>query len=595
MNSVTSLKKGLALVLSAIALVVLSACGGNVSAPAKAPSTSLGQGFLLTVKVSPQDLKAALEQKFGGKAIAWQPSAGFAILQLSNQAAAQLKSSGVSLQDVTLEANQPVQSPELQAQGSSAWAGGWNAWAGGWNAWAGGWSAWAGGINAWAGGSTYPAELPANNRAAWLQIGLYQAHALSRNFGAGVKVAVIDTGIDLNHPIFQGHLTPSNEWYDFIGDDGYPQDITGGKFSGHGTAVAGLILQVAPQATILPIRVLNSDGGGDIATVVSAISYAISDGAQIINLSVGANTDSNSLHTISAYAKQMGVYIVASAGNDGKKDGITAPARYSWSDDTKGYTFGIGSVDANDMLSSFSNYGSALYATAPGEKLFSSFPGNQVANATGTSFAAPLVTGALALAYSELTNPADNARLQTFLWSSLDFSINQKNANKTTNVQRLNVANLIRSLPGFTLPTQIKPGVYNLVNTNSGKCLDVAGNSTANGGNVDISTCNGSTNQKWLIETVGNNYKLTSVNSSKVLEVSGGSTKPGANIQQWNYWGGLNQQWLIQPNGSNYQLVSPNSNLCLDVYNFGTNDGTNVQQWSCTGSGAQQWQLLALF
>lgn len=594
--NLTALKKGAGAALAAVSLAVLSACGGKVSAPQQSPPAAQGRGYLLTLKVGGGDSRERVQQTYGGQILAWQPESGFAIVQLSDKETERVRASAlagkVSLQSTSLEPNLAVDSPEAQAQGSSAWAGGSSAWAGGWSAWAGGWSAWAGGNT-----SAIPSPLPDQNMGAWNQISLYGAHGVSRKFGSGVKVAVIDTGLDTAHPMFSGRLAPAAEWRDFIDNDNNPQEVLGGRASGHGTAVAGLILQVAPKATILPIRVLNSAGGGDVAQIVNAINYAVDDGAQVINVSIGATGYSSALYTISSYAKTKGVRIVASAGNDGKSEGVTSPAQFSWLSNTYAFVTGIGSVDDKDLLSSFSNYGSSLYATAPGEKLYTAFPASQVANATGTSFAAPLFTGAIALAYSEMPNPADRARIQDFLWNSLDFSVNGKNKNKSTNVQRLNIEKLIRSLPGFTLPATVQPGVYALVNTSSGKCLDVEAASTASGANVQQWACHYGANQQWRIEAVGSGYKLTSVNSGKTLDVAGGpaATGAGANVDQADYTSSLNQQWLIQPNGSDYQVVAAHSNKCLDVAYGGTADGANVWQWDCNNTSAQSWKLMALF
>lgn len=595
MTYIKRLRKGVVAALAAAAMVFLGACGGKVTPPQ--PPTAQSQNYLLTLRLGSSDSRDSIQATYGGQILAWQPEAGFAIVRLTKEQTERVRSATldgrVSLQGVTLEPDLPVASPEIaEAQGANAWAGGWDAWAGGWDAWAGGWDAWAGG-NA----NALPGVLPGQNTGSWMQISLYQAHGISRSFGEGVKVAVIDTGVDTGHPMFKNRLAPPSEWRDFVDGDTNPQEVAGGKAYGHGTAVAGLILQVAPRATLLPIRVLNPDGSSSVSQVVSAINYAVDAGAQVVNVSIGTAGNSAALHTISVYAKSRGARIVASAGNEGKKDGITSPAQFSWLPDITGFVMGIGSVDANDYLSNFSNYGKALYATAPGEKLYSAFPGNRVAAATGTSFAAPLFSGAIALALSEMSSPADRAKLQTYLWNSLDFSVNEKNKKKSNNVQRLDLEALLRSLPGFSLPTQIQPGDYLLVNGNSGKCLEVSGGSTLSGANVQQGTCNNGAHQRWRIERAGNSYKLTSLNSGKALEVAGGAaaTGTGANVDQADYLPTSNQQWLIQPNGANYQIVAAHSNKCLDVAGGSAAEGANVQQGNCNSTGAQQWELFALF
>jgi len=286
-----------ALALSGV--VLLAACGG-VNKPAALPHSD--QGYLLTVPIAPSDSQESLAQRYGGEVIAWLEDQ--AILKLSNQAAAALSERGVSLQNTTLEPNSTVRTP-VTAQGWNSWAGGWNSWAGGWNSWAGGW-------NSWAGGSTTIPPLPSENRHAWQRIALPQAFAVSRNFGSGMKVAVIDTGIDLSHPMFNGRLASSTQWRDFVDGDNTPQEVSGGTAYGHGTAVAGLILQIAPRATILPIRVLNPNGIADVATVAQAINWAVQQNAHIINLSLGTNVDVTALRTAIDYATSKAIYVAAS-------------------------------------------------------------------------------------------------------------------------------------------------------------------------------------------------------------------------------------------------------------------------------------------
>ncbi len=390
--------------LALAGVVLLAACGG-VSRPTALPPSD--QGYLLTVAIRSGDSQESLAQRYGGEVIAWLEDK--AILKLSSQAATALSERGVSLQNATLQPNATVSTPAT-ALGFNSWAGGWNSWAGGWNSWAGGWNSWAGGT------STIPA-LPSENRHAWHRIALPQAFAVSRNFGAGMKVAVIDTGIDLNHPMFQGRLAPNTQWRDFVDGDNIPQEVSGGSAYGHGTAVAGLILQVAPRATILPIRVLNPNGIADVATVAQAINWAVQQNARIINLSLGTNVDVAALKAAIDYATSMAIYVVASAGNEGSTTSITFPAAYATSGPNARYLVSVGSAQGNTTLSTFSNRGTALEVAAPGEGLYSAYPDNRIAAVTGTSFAAPVVSGVLALAAYE-TDISNTWNLESYLKGS---------------------------------------------------------------------------------------------------------------------------------------------------------------------------------
>lgn len=383
-------------------LTLLASCG---TAPQNASEPPKATYYLLSVALQPGDSQSALEQRYGGKAIVWREGQK-AVIRLSAQALAANRAQGVSIQTQNLEADQTVYQPEVQAAGWNAWAGGWNAWAGGWNAWAGGWNAWAGGLT--------PPQPPTANNDIWQQIRLAQAQQAGKKLGLGVTVAVLDTGIDLGHPIFQGRLASSADMRNFVDERALPQEgNSSGWAYGHGTGVAGIIAQVAPKATILPIRVLDSDGQGSLSQIVSGVYWA-ADHAQIINLSLGSYEWSQALFDALVYAARKGVYIVASAGN-GHQENPTFPAQLSWNNDLRGFLLGVGSIDQNYLLSSFSNYGNGLFISAPGEQISSAYPDNRIAKLTGTSFSAPLVSGALALLLSETQNQSQRWQLTTNL------------------------------------------------------------------------------------------------------------------------------------------------------------------------------------
>ncbi len=312
--------------------------------------------------------------------------------------------------------------PEADGQGRSVWLGGRSVWLGGR-------SAWAGGRSVWLGADT--SITLAENYDAWKQIHLDTAQGLAKKLGAGVKVAVIDTGVDYTHPAFQGRMANPSEWRDFVDNDNDPQEVGVGGVDagfGHGTGVAGVIAQIAPKAIILPIRVLGPNGSGDATVVAKAIKYAVSVGAQIINLSLGTAGFDCDLQTVLSQDVPEGVFVVMSAGNNGTTN-IPYPAatsRYSpnlyysadpalkaqvlacgvtssRSDALTNRTVGVGSVSTInlDHKSSFSTYGKYLEMLAPGEGIYTAVPGGLLGSWSGTSFAAPMVSGALALAAAE--------------------------------------------------------------------------------------------------------------------------------------------------------------------------------------------------
>lgn len=250
------------------------------------------------------------------------------------------------------------------------------------------------------------------NLAEWNQIRLPQAQARTPALGQGVVVAVIDTGLDLTHPAFGGSLAHSSEWRDWVDGDQRPNDD--GTYDdaalgyGHGTTVASIVAQVAPNVTLLPLRVLGPDGSGDVADVVAAIDYAVDAGVQIINLSVGTH-NSSAVDLAVQRATAQGVYVVASSGNTGDHK-VTAPARYAVSTRQEGQlSLSVGSVNTSDLKSTFSTFGQKLEVLAPGEGIVGAAPGGLTEAWSGTSMAAPVASGLIALVLGEL-NSAGQAR-----------------------------------------------------------------------------------------------------------------------------------------------------------------------------------------
>jgi thermitase len=376
--------------LLALATLLLVACGSVQSTPS---SVSGRPEYTLTVDVSSTDTIADLEARYGGKVVIWQPQDGYAVLGLDSSSGLQAAA--------TLEPNKDV----FMAGGKLAWmSGSVSAWAGGSvSAWAGGSvSAWAGGsVSAWAGGSYIP--IPANT-TKWQKMNLQAAQTLAKNLGAGIKVAVIDSGVDLAHSGLKGGFVATTDMWDYVGKDAVPQEegTLGIGAYGHGTNVASIILQIAPKAKILPLRVLDKDGKGDTLDVAAAINYAVSKGAQVINLSLGSDIRVTAVTNAINAATAKGVYVIASSGNTANTS-ITYPATDLSADTTTlgRYSVSVGSVNATDAKSSFSTYGATLELVAPGEVVYGPVPGNRLGAWSGTSMAAPMVSGALALALGQ--------------------------------------------------------------------------------------------------------------------------------------------------------------------------------------------------
>ncbi|MDY7090969.1 MAG: S8 family serine peptidase, partial [Actinomycetota bacterium] len=218
--------------------------------------------------------------------------------------------------------------------------------------------------------------------------------AWPRSTGAGVTVAVIDSGVDSSHPDLAGHVLPGG---DFItGTEGAAVDP-----HGHGTHVAGTIAALtgngegiagmAPDAQILPVRVLDANGNGYMSDVANGIAYAADHGADVINLSVSATSQVGAVTNAIAYARSKGVVVVAAAGN-ARRTG--SPTAFPAADPG---VLAVAATASDDSVAGYSNRGGYVDVAAPGSDITSTYPGNRYVRMNGTSMAAPHVSALAAL------------------------------------------------------------------------------------------------------------------------------------------------------------------------------------------------------
>lgn len=242
-------------------------------------------------------------------------------------------------------------------------------------------------------GDTGGSTMQSQNSSKTMQ--LDTAHRL--NGGAGTLIAVLDTGVQPDHPALSGSLDGLG--YDFVDNDLAPEEEANGldddadgrvdELYGHGTHIAGIVHLVAPEARLLPLRVLNSDGRGNNFRTASAILYAAHQGADAINLSLGTPNPSVLLREAVREAARLGAVVVAAAGNLGT-DARQYPA-------AEACAVAVTSVSANDKKSSFASYGDWIGVAAPGENIYSAFPVDGYVWWSGTSMATPFVAGQAAL------------------------------------------------------------------------------------------------------------------------------------------------------------------------------------------------------
>jgi subtilisin family serine protease len=237
-------------------------------------------------------------------------------------------------------------------------------------------------------------------QAALRRLRVKSAHAVATARGRGVVVAVLDSGIDRDHPAVRGHVLPG---YDFVDSDGDPaeerndwdDDLDGAvdEGYGHGTFVAGLLLAVAPDAEVLPLRVLDDEGRGSASSIAAAIAYAVDQGAEVINLSLGMETRSVVVEEQIRAAIDAGVTVVAAAGNNGRRTKLQFPANVEG-------VVSVTSLGTGRRRAGWADGRASASVAVPGRGTIGPYPGGRWGRSSGTSFSAALVSGAAAIVRS---------------------------------------------------------------------------------------------------------------------------------------------------------------------------------------------------
>ncbi|MGM9533307.1 S8 family peptidase [Intestinibacter sp.] len=217
--------------------------------------------------------------------------------------------------------------------------------------------------------------------------------------GKGVKVAIIDSGCDVNHVSLRDNIVAVRN---FTTEDMKNPNIVTDRV-GHGTHVAGIIaaygknnsiVGVAPEAELYILKAIDQTGSGKLSWVVNAINYAVNLNVDIISMSLGMGVSDEKLERAVNNAVKNGISIVCAAGNEG--DGNYDDFEYSY---PASYVdvISVGAVDKKSVPAAFSNSNLVIDCVAPGVDIISTYPGNTYASLSGTSMAAPHVTGSLAL------------------------------------------------------------------------------------------------------------------------------------------------------------------------------------------------------
>lgn len=223
--------------------------------------------------------------------------------------------------------------------------------------------------------------------------------------GIGMKVAILDTGIDRNHEDLSANVKGGfSVFTDSANSDPYYDG------SGHGTHVAGTVaavdndlgvIGVAYHADLYAVKVLNNSGSGSYEGIAKGIEWSIQNGMDIINMSLGGSSSSSILEQFCDLAYSEGVLLVAAAGNSGTRagrgDNVGYPAKYA-------SVIAVAATDQNDKRGTFSSTGPAVEISAPGVSILSSTPNNNYASYNGTSMASPHVAAVAALVWEAKPN-----------------------------------------------------------------------------------------------------------------------------------------------------------------------------------------------
>lgn len=256
----------------------------------------------------------------------------------------------------------------------------------------------------------------------------------------GTRVAVLDTGAQLNHPALQGNFRRVKR-YDFVDNDATPSDEkfyrngagdrVRGQLAGHGTHVSGIVDQVAPGVKIMPLRVLDPRGLGDAYTVARAIAYAQRHEAHVINLSLGTSKHSKLLEEIVANATGDNIIVTAAAGNgDTRAPHYPAAGAYDGTghppfpfDPTEDGLVAVTSLQEDRVKSDFANFGPWVDIAAQGENIRSAYLGDRYATWSGTSMATPFISGEAALIRAVSSGPISSGNVELKIRDKADATI----------------------------------------------------------------------------------------------------------------------------------------------------------------------------
>ncbi|GAF77256.1 unnamed protein product, partial [marine sediment metagenome] len=253
-----------------------------------------------------------------------------------------------------------------------------------------------------------------------------------------INIAILDTGVDLDHPDLANKIVSSISFSTATADDvhGHGTHVAGiaAAMTNNGVGVAGL----GYTATIMNVKVLGDTGAGAYSWIVSGIMWAVDNGAEVINMSLGGSSPSSILEDAINYAWSKGVIVVAAAGNYGN----TAPLYPAY------YTncIAVAATDSLDRLAGWSNYGDWVDVAAPGVGIYATLKNNGYGYKSGTSMAAPHVAGLAALVFTTLSDTNGDDKLNDEVRSRIEVNCDDIGLSGI-GYGRINAARAVDSVP----------------------------------------------------------------------------------------------------------------------------------------------------
>jgi thermitase len=282
---------------------------------------------------------------------------------------------------------------------------------------------------------------------------------------SSINIAILDTGVDLDHPDLANKI---------ISNINFSNSGTTDDVYGHGTHVAGIaaamtdngigVAGLGYSSTIMNVKVLDDYGSGTYSGVASGIIWAVDNGAEVINMSLGGSSPSSTLEDAVNYAWNNGVVVVASAGNSASTT-PSYPAYYN-------NCIAVAATDANDALASFSNYGNWVDVAAPGLSIYSTLKNNGYGYMSGTSMASPYVAGLAALVFTTVSEPNGNRKLNYEVRSRIEATCDDIGVNGIGS-GRINAYRAVQ--------TGAATGAIAGIVTNSGDGMPIAGATVSDG------------------------------------------------------------------------------------------------------------------